>query len=576
MADEIRVDIVSGYDDRDAKQALTDAEKLEQADPEIEVTADTSSAVRDLEDVRDTAADIPDVEVSANVDRVLAGFDEVIAETREVQAAADALGAALGPELAAKADTTALVQHLTDAGLTLDDIKGNADQLAVKLEELSNLDVGGKLGGSLGTARGQLEAMEGAGTRARGALANMVGDSVQGLGALGGIAGGAGVAIGQLGEAAAEGELSLSDLGKVAGPMVALAAGTLLLSKAIDAAGSEAREAKRETELWVKVLDQLAQGKVTEAAKTLREEWADTIPILHSLGLTEQDLVDILYGQTSALDGLKQRRAENAAQLDHAENLTRAQADALRAEQVQLDAVIENLDESVAARGNAETSAADQEAQEVALTHAIQANEQAVKAQARESNEATRIMDGYADMAHNAADEIAAADEVTRKYTERVDTLTGKLDDKQAWLSLHDSIDQFKWDMATGELSAREQEQALIDLQQELADYVIGLEGIPEEQKTTLLTLIDKGQFDLVESRLEWLTRDRTININGIVTGSDLRNALEGRGVSGTAAGTRAVPEIGVVNMHLPAGWRGDPIRTVHSARRRTGRLFSR
>ena len=87
-----------------------------------------------------------EVEIDADVSKVLGAFDDLTTEAKQTAEAAEKLGRALGPELAAKADTTAIVQDLKQAGLTIDQITGNADQLAAKLKEVSDADVGGKLG----------------------------------------------------------------------------------------------------------------------------------------------------------------------------------------------------------------------------------------------------------------------------------------------------------------------------------------------------------------------------------------------------------------------------------------------
>ena len=198
---EIKVKVTTDYDDRAANEALADVEKLDAADPTI----------------------------SVDVANVLTAMDQVAAATKETAAAADALGRALGPELAAKADTTAMVQDLQKAGLTIEDITVNADRLGNKLRELSDIDVGGKLGRNLGTARGRLDELGASAGSSRSVLANMVGNSTQDLASLGGFAGSAGVAIGQMGEYMADARLSgeafgsvLGNFAKVAGPIAAV------------------------------------------------------------------------------------------------------------------------------------------------------------------------------------------------------------------------------------------------------------------------------------------------------------------------------------------------------------------
>ena len=52
MADEkIRVQIESEYDDKEAKDAIKDAEKIEKLDPELQIEADATDATKKIEEV---------------------------------------------------------------------------------------------------------------------------------------------------------------------------------------------------------------------------------------------------------------------------------------------------------------------------------------------------------------------------------------------------------------------------------------------------------------------------------------------------------------------------------------------
>ena len=171
------------------------------------------------------------IELDADVSGVLGALDQVIAEMKSTATAADALGRALGPEMAGKADLGGVVTDLRQMGATFDDITADADKYAAKLKELADADVGGKLGANLGTARGKTDELRDSARGANSALANMVGNATQDLGVLGGVAGSAGVAIGQMGEYAADAALggeklgsALGSMAKVAGPIGAISA----------------------------------------------------------------------------------------------------------------------------------------------------------------------------------------------------------------------------------------------------------------------------------------------------------------------------------------------------------------
>ena len=263
---DITADAKAASKEIDALQK--DVDKLEKSKPEIEVDADTSGAAKALDGVEKQAHQLStsdfEITVQAKVDKVLGAFDEVAAKAKDTAVAADALGRALGPELAAKADTTAIVGELEKAGLTLDEIGANADQLGSKLKELADADVGGKMGASLGTARGKLDELGESANSSKSVLANMVGNSVQDVSALGGVAGSAGVALGQMGEYMADALGSGEKLGSVltnfatvAGPVAALSVGIALATKAFAAMSRQGEEtAKKTAEMTQRLLDQ--------------------------------------------------------------------------------------------------------------------------------------------------------------------------------------------------------------------------------------------------------------------------------------------------------------------------------
>lgn len=227
------------------------------ADFRARITAD-DNASKVLDQVAQAGDDLErnpiDVKVDANVSEVLSALDQVAGEAKQTQEAAAALSRSLGPELAGRADTTAIVGQLREMGLTMDQITGNADQLGGKLKELSDTDVGGKLGQGLGTARGETEKLSDSARGANSALANMIGNSAQDLGQLGGVAGSTGVAVGQMAEyfsdAALAGEgmgAALKSMVAVAGPILVLTAAVSAVSGAIDGQQRRAEAAAKTT-----------------------------------------------------------------------------------------------------------------------------------------------------------------------------------------------------------------------------------------------------------------------------------------------------------------------------------------
>jgi hypothetical protein len=266
---------------------------------------DASKVIDKLVDKAEDLEKPVEMEVDADVAKVLGAFDQIATEAKATAAAADALGSALGPELASQADPTRIVGELKNMGLTLDQITTNADQLGAKMRELADADVGGNLGSSLGTARGQIDDLGKSADSSKSVLANMIGNSVQDVGALGGVAGSAGVAIGQMGEymadAAAGGDSLkqvLSGFGSVAGPLAALAAATQMLNEVMAA---RARASDQETASLEAMSDALAEGG--DAASAYAAELADAGEVQGRFGKQTADDVGGLTSFVAKMPG---------------------------------------------------------------------------------------------------------------------------------------------------------------------------------------------------------------------------------------------------------------------------------
>lgn len=217
-----------------------------------EISDEAERAAQALDDIPE------DVETRfevSGIDKALAGLDELSQESASAAIAAEELGRALGPELAARADTSALVSELQKLGVTADEVTVNADELAAKLREIDSPDLGGGIGQALGTARGEAEKLSDAARGANSALANMVGNTAQDLGALTGVAGSAGVAIGQMAEYFSDATLggqklgaALVDMAKVVGPIAALGLATQVLNGYMETQARRAEAAAERTE----------------------------------------------------------------------------------------------------------------------------------------------------------------------------------------------------------------------------------------------------------------------------------------------------------------------------------------
>lgn len=217
MADKINIPIESTYDPKGADKALADAKKIDQADPTLEIEADTKDAKRDIDGLMSKVdkldAEAGTILLTSNATKVARDITDLIIDLDRLDAN--------DPQVDVKATQ-------------INDLKADLDQIETKIREVNgttlDIDTTSSVGG--------LQKVRGEADQSRSVLANLVGNATQDLGALGGVAGTAGVAIGQLGEYATEGNIKLSNLAKVAGPMAALAVGVELLNQGFAAAAA--------------------------------------------------------------------------------------------------------------------------------------------------------------------------------------------------------------------------------------------------------------------------------------------------------------------------------------------------
>jgi hypothetical protein len=144
-------------------------------------------------------------------------------------------------------------------------------------------------------------------------------------------------------------------------------------------------------------------------------------------------------------------------------------------------------------------------------------------------------------------DEMRRAEKRTKDLEDAYSQLTGELDDREAWLNVEEEVGRFITAMGDGELSAREQEQALIDVKQKLVEYLSGLEGVPPEKQTQILAMIDQGQIGEATAQLDALARTRTAEFKILVdqvTSAEIKQMenrlnrdINGNGIIGRARG---------------------------------------
>jgi len=176
-------------------------------------------------------------------------------------------------------------------------------------------------------------------------------------------------------------------------------------------------------------------------------------------------------------------------------------------------------------------SEADEEAEELA-TSAADVGDAA--------DDAAPKIRTFSDAANTAAMETRDA----TKWTERLAKLLGELDDEAATLSLEQTFidlrtaaeEAFVAAVKGTDDAAEKQRAYQVELnaaKQAILEYATEVANLPAEQVTQIAARLDEGNIAAVESALYWLTRGRTVRINGQLVGADLRNAIEGRAMGG-------------------------------------------
>ena len=374
----------------------------------IELTADDSASqvIDKVADKTEQLTDRPvEIELDAEVSGALSALDQVADEAKRTAEAAEALGRAMGPELTGRADTTAIVGDLRQMGLSLEQITANADQLGAKLREVADADVGGKIGTSLGTTRGQMDQLRSSSDQTRSVMANLAGNASQDLGQLGGVAGSAGVAIGQLAEYAVDGNIALGNLAKTAIPLLGVAAAAGLAAKSM----SDIKEkAQFRTDQVDRFADSLMEG--ADAAEILAAELEKVGDLKFETGLGVTLQIRDALGQLglTVTDFTELTAKSNDQVLDWANRMKAAGADASALDQVvvasayarqQLATADERAAITTSVLGDESSIAKDKiEAQKDATEEAADAAEEAARAQEEQAEavaEATKAWQDY-------------------------------------------------------------------------------------------------------------------------------------------------------------------------------------
>lgn len=190
----------------------------------------SKTAASSLASVEDGANDARTAaqRLAAAVDKTAAGLE---ADIEKSAAAARALSAALGPEMAERIGRNGLqnlIRQFTRMGLTLDEVTAEAETLAVAVRRIDNLSVD-NLNGELGKLDTNVSKVADGADRSRSVFANFAGNAAQEIPGITSAMGPLNTAVGQFVEYATEGNISLLGLAKAVGPIAAVSAGIALL-----------------------------------------------------------------------------------------------------------------------------------------------------------------------------------------------------------------------------------------------------------------------------------------------------------------------------------------------------------
>lgn len=151
-----------------------------------------------------------------------AAADKAQQELDDTIALADELGRALGPELTARVNVDEIAGKMQAAGVSIEDVKANADDFRTSLEKMA--DTADQAKGRMGDLDTSVQRVGDTADRSSSVMANFAGNAAQEIPGLTGAFAPLNMAIGQFVEYGAEGNINLKGLAAQAGPMAGIGA----------------------------------------------------------------------------------------------------------------------------------------------------------------------------------------------------------------------------------------------------------------------------------------------------------------------------------------------------------------
>lgn len=567
--EQVRIDLEAKDNASKTIDHVADAvDDLEHADPEITIGA-TDDASRLIGKVADAAGELD----KADPEITIAAQDHASAAIADVRADAAELGR-VDTELVLKARVDAAKADLKSLRDDLEQTGDRADDTARQLDKVDSGGGSGLRGNAIADLTGPLGSASSAASDFAGVfdgLGDIAGATAEKLGASSATAGKVASALGGLGVAVAVGAAAWS-----------------LWNERQEKAAQRIEETRA---AYAKLQGAIAKGDIREAAKEFLDLHKEAIDAGRGIGSSTDELVNFIdgVGRTDPkLEQMARRLAElNAATADHAHH-TVEELNVLERERAELAKSIGPL---VAARDAHRDNAGAYTDEEKAIndTAAALANHtegmgtstrsyelvtRAIQRATDEQRESERATDSASDSQEEFARRLHESEAKTHALETALESMRGQLDTEQALLTFTTNF-QTAIDKAAGGIALTSQD--ILDLKGDLLN-VAEYANLNPVQIAALLKAVEAGD---VQGVLNMTQAELDKQENAVIIRSKLdrpgtfrpQPGAGGGGIVPTAAGA---PEIGVVNMLLPAGWRGDPVRAAHSTRRRAGRLYSR
>lgn len=455
--------------------------------------------------------------------------DKLEAEMKETAQIAELLGNALGPEMAAKIGQSkidTIAGEFRAAGLDAKGAEEKIDQLADGVRRLD------QVADAAGTLDTKIKDVGKSTDQSRSVMANFTGNAMQELPGMTGMFGPLNMAIGQFGEYAAEGNIQMKNLAATAGPMLGVAVAMELVSRYM----KDVAKVKAFNKAEVKAFsDSLREG--ANVAGEFRDRLEETGKVeFHLNRLFGGDALDSMARAGVTMDQF------SAAVFGGKEGIQRL-VDAMKAAGVGGGDLADIMLAAQSAQDNYNAS----------VTLATELN----KVFGDTDDDVAKVGASWWGVVAGS-DGAAAATDRARLASERLALLLGTLDDDEALLNLQQQFDDLKTEAEadyaavaagsmTAEQSARNHELKMIDLKKSVADYATEVLGLPVEQVTDIVANLTEANVAAIESRLNFLARNRNVNItvDGQIADSSLRNLVEGRNAAGTPSASPGVHLVG-------------------------------